>query len=112
MSQKELAREFANGGRHGRASNVRIHDVAGGYTLLVGYGHAVYAARASDGYIVAYRDWHGYSPTTSSQMTKMGVSHPEDTSVPEEHYRERCIVDHWIERKARLREWEPKGLRT
>ena len=86
---------FQAGKESGKASNVSIHRLAGGWTALVGYGWAVYAVRDNSGTIHAYRGWHGYSPATSTQLTKMGISHPHDTSFNEtdRYMSDRCIVD-------------------
>lgn len=110
MRQRELAQEFASGAEHGSASNVEIVRLVGGQTALVGYGWAVYAVRSPSGTITAYRDWHGYSPSTSSQLTKMGVTHPADTCNPSDTYRERCIVDQWHPSAARLAEFDVSAL--
>lgn len=57
MSQHALARRFADGATSGRASNVQIVD-EDERTLLVGYGHAVYATRDKEtGTIWVYGGW-------------------------------------------------------
>lgn len=76
VSQRTLARSFENGATSGAASSVRIEEHDGGYALVDTRGKgAVYAFRYPSGHIVAFEGWYGYSPSTSSIMTKMGLSH-------------------------------------
>lgn len=106
--QAKLAELFANGCTRGDASNVRLTEVDG-HTLIVGYGWAVYASRAPDGTITAYRGWHGYSPSTSSQLTKMGLSHPQDTSMDADYYEEnRQRAHRFVDKAPELYDWSPE----
>lgn len=90
MSQRELGRAFQNGATEGKASNVQLMDLDD-VTAVVGYGWAIYAYRDKEtGTITAHRGWHGYSPSTSSQMTRMRLSHPADTSMGGESYESRA----------------------
>jgi hypothetical protein len=74
LSQQALAQNFVRGATTGQASNVSIQKIADGVTALVGYGHAVYAKRTQKRGTTAYGGWYGYSPSTSSALTKMGLS--------------------------------------
>lgn len=72
ITQKELAYQFAWGYQPDeipRASNVEVRK-NGGDEYIVGYGHAIYAARL-DGDLVLYEGWRGYSISTSCQMTEL-----------------------------------------
>ncbi len=77
VAQRTLADRFARGETTGTASNMRIHE-DGDWTLLVGYGHAVYAARSPDGRIYVFdgwamrktRRWAG-SQSTKGQMSQL-----------------------------------------
>jgi len=80
-SQKELGQMFRNGATSGTASNVEIHDLGDGATALVGYGHAVYACRLSDGTVISYLGWanrdntrpNAGSMSTKQQFSKLGL---------------------------------------
>lgn len=78
MSQHDLGRAFENGAKRGRASNVRIVELCGGWTALVGYQWAAYAVRTNDGTIHYYKGWYGYSPSTSCQLSRMGMESMAD----------------------------------
>lgn len=76
VAQQELARRFAAG--HdvtgiGSASNLSVESTAReGYdAVLLGYGHAVYAARRTDGSVVRFDGWRGYSQSTTCQLTEL-----------------------------------------
>lgn len=81
MSQANLAREFVRGADSGTASSVEIRRLGTSDTALVdtrGKG-AVYALRQvtrdhPSGHVTAFTGWYGYSPSTSSMLTKMGLS--------------------------------------
>jgi len=62
-SQSTLGRKFRDGDKTGTASNVKIHETDDGGTVLVGYGHAVYAYRSPSGHITAYMGWTNRSNT-------------------------------------------------
>lgn len=80
-NQNELGRRFRRGETTGSSSNTRIEDFpALGLTALIGYGHAVYATRQKDTGILTFYGWYGYSPSTSQQITKMGLKSNADES--------------------------------
>ena len=56
-NQHELGRRFQRGETTGTASNMKIHETDQGGTILVGYGHAVYALRTAEGFIVTFAGW-------------------------------------------------------
>lgn len=67
-SQREkVIRNFIHGDSES-ASNLMSLPLAGGRAALVGYGWAVYAIRDSDGDVIRYDGWMGYSDTTSKHM--------------------------------------------
>ena len=75
VSQKELARRFARGDPVDAipaASNMNVvtADDDGFDALIVGYNWAVYAAR-QNGTVTVFDGWHGYSPSTSCQITEI-----------------------------------------
>ena len=75
VSQANLARSFENGATSGSASSVEIREIAGGHAIVdTRCAGAVYAFRYPSGKIVAFEGWYGYSPSTSTMMTKMGIS--------------------------------------
>lgn len=78
LSQSNLANRFRDGATSGRASNVQIVELCGGWTALVGYGWAAYAVRTNDGTIHYYKGWYGYSPSTSCQLTAMSLEGTAD----------------------------------
>lgn len=108
MSQSDCARRFEEGATSGRASNVHIAELSGGWTALVGYGWAVYAVRDNSGTIHAYPDWHGYSQATACQLTAMNLSRAADTSHPEGEYSPRFDVAH--EGRPPLRDFDVSAL--
>lgn len=86
ISQHDLRKRFFNGKDSGKASNVQIRKLSGGYTALVGYGHAVYSVRSSNGTVVTYGGWYfqncrGYSGSNSTkgQFSQMGLLYKCDT---------------------------------
>jgi hypothetical protein len=88
LSQHELARRFTDGATSGQASNVEIQEREN-FTLLVGYGHAVYAARdKATGEITVFQGWQmrgtrrwSGSPSTKSQFGTMGLTAKADHSI-------------------------------
>ena len=75
-AQDTLARRFAEGNDPrsiASASNVTAETTpADGYdAVIVGYGHAVYAARRTDGSIVLFEGWRDRSQSTRCQLTKL-----------------------------------------
>lgn len=81
VSQKRLGRAFRNGETNGKASNVEIRELENGGTVLVGYGHAVYAYRDPLGNVTAYMGWadqentrtHAGTMSTKCQYTALGL---------------------------------------
>lgn len=66
-SNEEVARAFNRGeaASHGRLTSIPITS---DHTILVGYGHAVYAMRYETGKVVLYTGWLGKSQTTSEHL--------------------------------------------
>lgn len=78
-SQTQLGRRFFNGAVTGKSSNVELVETDE-EVLVVGYGHAVYAARDKDtGETTYYSGWYGYSQSTSSQISKMRLKKCDKT---------------------------------
>ena len=76
-NQHELGRRFQRGETTGTASNMKIHETDQGGTILVGYGHAVYALRTAEGFIVTFAGWANSSNARSqagSHTTKCHFS--------------------------------------
>lgn len=76
IAQDTLARQFAAGhdpSSISAASNVTAEGTAAdGYdAVIVGYGHAVYAARRTDGSIVLFEGWAGRSVSTTQHLGKL-----------------------------------------
>lgn len=79
-SQSTLGSRFLSG-KLGAASNVHIEEHEWGGTMLVGYGHAVYAYRFENGFVIAFMGWyekentrrHAGSPSTKTQYGKLGL---------------------------------------
>jgi len=80
-SQSELGARFRNGATTGTASNVEIRELENGGTVLVGYGHAVYAYRSPSGHITSYLGWansdntrpHSGSASTVQQFGQLKI---------------------------------------
>ena len=87
LSQAKLAQRFESGHTTGSASNVTIQEAQDGSTLLVGYGHAVYAERTPSGLITVFEGWANSDNTrnnagtqsTKCQFSKMGLTTMADT---------------------------------
>ena len=76
-NQHDLGRRFLRGETSGTASNMKIHETDQGGTILVGYGHAVYALRTAEGFIVTFAGWANSSNARSqagSHTTKCHFS--------------------------------------
>lgn len=76
IAQDTLARHFAAGNDPSSiesASNVTVEPtgVDGYDAVIVGYGHAVYAARRTDGSIILFEGWRGRSVSTTQHITKL-----------------------------------------
>lgn len=67
LSNQELVERFARGFGQGASNRMEIKK-DGNETVIVGYGHAIYARRKPNGSIILYDGWYGYSPTTSRQL--------------------------------------------
>jgi hypothetical protein len=76
----ELIRRFVQGENSGKCNRMAIAAFED-WTLLWGYGHALYAARRDDGALWVYDGWDGYSQTTSTHMGKV-------KGIAQEHYGE------------------------
>ena len=85
MNQNDLGRRFHDGATTGQASNTRIEDYDDlGLTAIIGYGHAVYATRdKKTGHTIYYEGWHGYSASTSCQLSKFKLPFKADETVDE-----------------------------
>lgn len=90
VSQTQLAEQFRTGETSGAASNVAIQEASDGGTLLVGYGHAVYAYRSPEGRITAFEGWtysgnpirpNAGSTSTKTQFSKMELREMADKVV-------------------------------
>jgi hypothetical protein len=75
ISQRELAERFERGDDPDSippASNVEVQSAEGSddefEAYIVGYNWAMYAGRTSEGSVVVFTGWHGYSNSTSKQM--------------------------------------------
>jgi hypothetical protein len=66
----ELLSHFVEGATTGKANSMAIEE-RGEWTLLWGYGHALYAARKANGPLYIYNAWYGYSSTTSTHLNKL-----------------------------------------
>lgn len=74
-SQGQLAAAFARGETDGDASSIEIRETEGGHAIVDTRGReAVLAFRYPSGGVVAFEGWYGHSPSTSSMLTKMGLS--------------------------------------
>lgn len=74
ISQHELGRRFGRGDDPEdipSASNIEVEpgkDNDEYEAVVVGYNWALYAARMSDGSVVVYDGWRGYSNSTTQQI--------------------------------------------
>ena len=88
-NQHELGRRFLRGETSGTASNMKIHETDQGGAILVGYGHAVYALRTAEGFIVAFAGWanssntrsQAGSNTTKCHFSKAGLTSEKNVDV-------------------------------
>lgn len=67
MKNKELVDKFVKGEQVGRTNNLSIIHIDT-FTLLVGYGYAVYAKRSVFGDITVYDDWRTYSNASARHL--------------------------------------------
>jgi len=70
LTNDQVIERFVNGGESGKSNRMAIAEFED-WTLLWGYGHALYGVRRGDGSLFVYDGWDGYSRTTSSHMTKL-----------------------------------------
>lgn len=77
QSHRNLARAFARGDTSGQSSSMSIMELADGVTALVGYGHAVYAIRDSDGTVYRFDGWafKGTRPRNRSGSMTVKANH-------------------------------------
>lgn len=67
----EVIGRFVRGKTDGKSNRMAIVTFEG-WTLLWGYGHALYGARDRDsGTLFVYNGWHGRSSTTSSHINSL-----------------------------------------
>lgn len=87
IQQYDLAKWFAEGDDVDGlplASNVKAESAEGSddkfEAYLVGYNWAMYAGRTSEGSVVLFTGWHGYSNTTTNQIGQLrrGISDGTD----------------------------------
>lgn len=82
MNQQRLAYNFATGSESGTASNLKITTDRNGDRIILGYGHAIYAAEVDGSiYVFGTRNkgqagrshlgWGGYSVSTTHQLGKI-----------------------------------------
>lgn len=77
ISQHGLAKRFARGDEPAsirQASNVVVEslDLDDDYeAYIVGYNWAMYAARTSEGSVVVFEGWEGYSQSTTQQIAQI-----------------------------------------
>jgi len=67
MRNRELVERFVKGERDIRANSLSVISIDT-FTLLVGYGHAVYAKRDVLGNITVYDEWRTYSNTSARHL--------------------------------------------
>jgi len=72
MKNRELIEKFVEGEQDIRTGNLSVVHIDT-FTLLVGYGHAVYAKRDVLGTIIVYDGWRTYSNTSARHL---GVVRP------------------------------------
>jgi len=71
LSNGDLIQRFVVGGTSGKCNRMAVAEFEG-WTLLWGFGHALYAARRQDdGMLVVYEGWHGRSQTTSTHINAL-----------------------------------------
>jgi len=87
-SQSKLGRRFKNGATSGSASNLEIKEHEWGGTMLVAYGHAVYAYRFPKGYILTFKGWYATDNTrrhsggnNKSQFSRLGLTSMADEVI-------------------------------
>ena len=68
--QSELVDRWSDGETTGTASNMTIIEEDCGDTVIMGFGHAVYAIRAGDGRFdpVVFTGWKGASKSTDQHI--------------------------------------------
>lgn len=85
IAQSRLARRFYRGDTTApSASNVTLEQLGDGWTGLVGYGWALYAARSPDGTVIYFEGWYGYSMSTSCQLGTMSLQSRSDIAVSDQ----------------------------
>lgn len=71
MSNDSLIKSFVRGDTSGKSNRMAIEETDN-WTLLWGYGWALYAARRKDDEtLFVYDGWNGYSSTTSTHMNNL-----------------------------------------
>lgn len=70
LSNDSLIRRFVEGGDSGKCNRMAISR-EGDWTLLWGFGHALYAARKDEGPLFVYEGWYGRSQTTSTHLNNL-----------------------------------------
>lgn len=94
LSNSNLIRRFVDGETSGKCNRMAIAEFEG-WTLLWGYGHALYAARRQDdGLLVVYDGWNGYSQTTSTHMNALtGKAEDRYGEPTDDGHQFRVVVD-------------------
>jgi hypothetical protein len=84
-SNSTLISDFINGKTTGKANSMAIEELDR-FTVLVGYGHAYYAARdKATGTVHVFYSWYGRSTTTSKHMNKVLGAAKSDAQEFEKH---------------------------
>lgn len=94
LTNANLIRRFVDGETSGKCNRMAISEFEG-WTLLWGYGHALYAARRQDdGLMFVYKGWYGRSQTTSTHLNKLtGKAKGHYGKPVEDGHRVRAVVD-------------------
>jgi len=70
-TNEKLIKRFVRGAENGKSNRMAIEALDNGWTLLWGYGWALYGARSPNEVVYIYMGWYGYSNTTSAHMNKL-----------------------------------------
>lgn len=72
-SNRQLIKNLLTG-RHNNFTDKKANSMMirekDGYTILEGYGHALYGLKKG-GTVILFDDWYGYSSTTSSHLNRL-----------------------------------------
>ena len=120
-SQQDIKEEFERGETQLKAGNVEIrptntHGEERGGAVIVGYGHAIYAYRDPiGGEITYFGGWSGYSPTTSSQLSTLGLrphrSYDREKRREGGHDRGNSVISDRVSPESPQRDYNDERLR-